>query len=88
VVPALLILLNVTLLAACIYFAVKIMRYVLRQVFTRRNQVPKAEVSAAWESITIIRLQPPAQGKGLWLAEVSLLVAIIGLSIAYSLDLL
>jgi hypothetical protein len=76
-IPALLILLSVLLLAACAWFIVKIMRHVLRE-FLGRKGGPHAD----WHPLTIVPLRPPPQGKGMWWFEVSLLAAIVLLSLA------
>ena len=79
-IPALLILLSVLLLAACAWFIVKIMRNVLRE-FLGQKGGPQVD----WHPLTIVPLRPPQQGKGMWRLEVSLLAAIVLLSLASAL---
>jgi hypothetical protein len=81
-IPALLIFLSVLLLAACAWFIVKIMRNVLRE-FLGRKGGPQVD----WHPLTIVPLRPPPQGKGIWWFEVSLLAAIVLLSLASALGL-
>jgi hypothetical protein len=81
-IPALLILLNLLVLAACAWFAVKVMRHMLRSVLGRDRQQ-----RADWHPLTIMPLRPPPQGKALWRLEVVLLAAIVLLGLAYALGL-
>ncbi|WP_372624025.1 hypothetical protein [Falsiroseomonas sp.] len=79
-ISALLILLNLLVLAACGWFIVKAMRHVLRE-FLGRGEGPRAD----WHPLTIVPLRPPAEGKGFWLLEIALLAAIFLLGLAYAL---
>jgi hypothetical protein len=81
-IPALLLILNVLFLAACCWLILKMMRHVLRE-FLGRKGGPQAD----WHPLTIVPLRPPPQGKGMWWFEVSLLAAIVLLSLAATLGL-